>query len=411
MKIEPLSKSLYKEWETCPWRAHAFANLGFQSTSGQAAMDGSEYHELAERYYKEEITADQAVELATNEEVRDLLQTGFTIWPPNPNIEYICEERIYVNSKGKPVKGERGATAAGTLDLRYILDDILYVEDWKTGRWQRNNPIESWMYGGLLAHACHPEINEVVFRLRWVRTASEMETRFRFTDKGREVEIFKPDGKTERLYDTKGPFVGWINAIQGRIKSTKAEPRPGDHCNRYYGEPCQFRGAECPLNSALPAKIEEDGILAQRGSDIGRDFMVVLRQPETELSPTIASNAMIGIQQLEGGIKAVKKRIEAWSKTRGSAGEFFVGKDKYGLHTPRQKVLDKAYAIQMLVESDMPYEDMAKYLNPSISSMEKIPVTRYPEVKEAILTVGVDTLPGKEKWGKIPKEGDDGKDD
>ncbi len=400
MKLDPLSKSTYKNWLKCPWKAHAHKNLGFVDVSGPAALMGIEFHYLLAEVLAGRMTLEQAIAAASTKEIGWWLENTWQWLPFLPDQPLLLEEHIEIDKKGKRLgREDKGkGIAHGILDVivEENPDEILVV-DWKSGRWIADDPFERHNYAGLLAHAAFPKARVIKFQLNFVRFQSTLESVYTFEDE-RNVHILEPGGKEVRLYDQKGPLLAWIGSIRNRIRQTKCEPRPGAHCTNWYGRPCIFNGYECPLSENLPA-VMDDFVLTN-------DPVAALKaiKNQEDITPANAGLALQAIHQMQSVLERVEGQIKDWSKEHG---DFAVGQSRYGWGKRKKYEVDKEYVLRTLFEANLTYNEIAKAVNISKSSIDKLPAS-FADLKEAIEALGINELDGTPSFGPVaPQEEDE----
>jgi hypothetical protein len=400
VRLDPLSKSTYKNWLKCPWKAHAHKNLGLVDVSGPAALNGQEFHYLLAEALSGRMTLERAIAAASIEEIGWWLENTMRWLPFLPDQPLLLEEHIVIDKKGKRLdsKDKEQGIAHGILDV--IVEeneDQILVVDWKSGRWVQDDQFERHNYAGLLAHAAFPDARVIRFQLQFVRFQSTLESIYTFEDE-RNVHILEPNGKELKLYDQRGPLLAWIAAIRNRIRQTKCEPRPGAHCTNWFGRPCIFNGYECPLSENLPA-VMDDFVLTN-------DPVAALKAIKNQEAVTSknAGLALQAIQQMQSVLERVEGQVKDWSKEHG---DFAMGQSRYGWGKRKKYEVDKAYILRALFESDLTYNEIAKAVNISKSSIDKLPAG-FADLKEAIEALGINELDGTPVFGPVaPQEEDE----
>lgn len=387
MKLDPLSKSSYKRFLTCPWLAHAIKNLGFEDAYGAAAAWGVAFHELIAEVLAGRLTLEQAMAKAQDEEMATMLDRTLILIPQvGPDAK--VEEHVLVDKNGKRTNKEDKAVAHGYLDLMDPQDDDLVdITDWKTGRWVKDDPFERHMYGGLLAHAVYPKARIIRFRLRYTRTDEVLESVYTWEDKNN-LHILAPDGKESRMHDAKGPMNAWIAAIRNQIRQTKAEPRPGEWCTKHYGRPCVFNGTLCPLSQNADKALE--AFVLQKDP-----IQALMAARNGVITKSTAGLVFQAIGQMETVLGNIKKAVEEWSKENG---DFKVGESVYGWQSKRKHKVDATFALETLFEAGLSYEEISRAVNISRTSLHRLSKRDYPDLREA-LELGISEVDGPEIFG------------
>lgn len=399
MKLQPLSKSKYGDFLKCPWKAHALKNLGFEDKWGGAADMGIEMHDIVARILAGEITEEQGFGLASSPEVRWLVKRALELsLVQSDNVQ--LEHRVKIDKKGKITDLESKAMAHGILDI--IEPDegsgILRVDDWKSGKWEKDNEFERHLYAGVLAHALFPDYPKIRFNLIFVRSGNILTSDYAYAKKG-DVTITAPDGSITVMSDPKGGMLAWIQAIVRRIEHTPAKPNPGAHCTNWYGSPCVFHGFECPLSSKLPATTHA-ALPDYEGYKKG--FLMLKDHPDTITDPELVSDGYFAATQLEAAIRAVKHNAEEWSRINGS---FKIGDSVFGWHDKPSYQVDEAFVLKTLIDAGVPYEDIARCVNVSKTSISKLSKKNYAEIRDALEALAI-TKVNKSRFGAIESKGE-----
>jgi len=398
MRLLPLSKSKYAVFLKCPWKAHALKNLGFQETTTLAAEQGIEAHAHLANILSGLTTVDDALQACSSEDVKYFVRQGLKLNPIRNHSNALLEKTISINKKGNPTDNIHKAIAHGILD---VIDpdpeeDTLYVYDWKTGKWEYDSVFERNLYAGVLAHAMFPHLKKIKFSLIFLRSEHFVTSEYIFSNKDKEVTIVGPTGELELLSSNKNPILEWLSTILRKIKTTPAKPNPGSHCLNWYGAPCAFHGAECPLSDKLPATTND---LLPDYQDFKRAFFLLKETPDAISDSHIVALGYFAATQLESAAKAVKNNVEAWATRNGS---FMVGDSEFGWHNIEVNEVDKISALQQMLESNISIEDIANAINISKTSLSRIPKRLYPGLRDSIIASTVTTTT-KHRFGPIKK--------
>jgi hypothetical protein len=345
---------------------------------------GQEFHHLTEEVLAKRLTLDEAIAEVSAPEIGYWLETTFdAALPFDADGELLLEEYVMIDSKGRRLTADQSSKAVshGYLDVMTLLTpDTLLIVDWKSGRWEQDDIFERHSYAGLLGHAAFPQARVIRFQLRFVRSGHVLESVYTWEDE-RTVHIVDPRGKEFRMRDPKGPFLAWLGAVRNKIRLTKAEPRPGAHCTKWYGKPCIFHGAECPLSANLPAAMDD---FVMQADPIAALMSI---KNNVDIIPASAGLAYQAITQMEAVLDRIKDSIKDWSKTYGS---FQVGDTPYGWGTKEKGIVDKKFVIEQLFESGLSYADIAKVINISRSSLKKLPAG---DLRDVVFDLGIKTKP------------------
>jgi hypothetical protein len=113
------------------------------------------------------------------------------------------------------------------------------------------------------------------------------------------------------------------------------------------------------------------------------------------LSANEASLAYDAVLQLEAGIKEVEKRLKHWSSANGSIN---LHEESYGWRDETAWVIDKSEVLRVLYDAGLQWEDIAKAVNISKSSIEKLP-QKLQDAKDLLTATA--KLTTKKRFGLI----------
>jgi hypothetical protein len=366
--IISVSKTSRMTFEKCPWHLHATKVLGLSDTDTSAASIGREVHDWRARILSGSIDLETALAEITNSEVVDLLCSAIA-------------KAIYdVKDKNVEQHYDNGIVH-GYIDLSGRLSKTrLYVEDLKTG-WSEKYD-----------HVFERDVYSV---LHWDKEADEKTEDLLF------VRFYCRSGNHhEFLYDREE-----IETARDRIQAAVDEmvasepiPIPGAHCLNWFGRPCAFHGTECPLAKDVPALI--DNTIPDTMQTVGKAFMDIYRGLElSEITPEIASNALMGVHQIEAAAKIVEAALKNYADTNGP---ITIGNDQYGWKEIRDYEVNKEFALEAMF-AVMPIEDIAKVVNLSKTAIDKkISRRRYGPLRQSLLDLGMTLGDGvKRRFGKL----------
>lgn len=383
MDLLPFAKSYWPVFQACPWKAHAIKNLRFRDESGPAAILGVEIHDWLCRYFLGQTSLEEILDSVSSDEARSMIQLGVAAPPFNTGLPRDCETHVMIDTRGHQHESYGSSIAHGYLDILVTDEDRkeLVIADWKTGRWQKWDQVESHLYGGVFGRALMPDAKRVTFKLFFLRTGTTLKTTYEWETKHTCV-VTPPDGKTFRMHDTKGPLLQWLKTLLLQIRRTAPEPRPGDHCHKWFGRPCSFLTTICPLNESLPSLEKVEGKL---WNPI-KDFLDGLADPYS-----IKPKAIEGAFEASRRLRALAHEVESKAATHAIAMDLKIGNDVYGWRVAQETLVDKSFTLQSLFESGMSYEEMAR-------------LVEFPDPKqlpEGIRLLGVTTTTGDPIFGRI----------
>mgnify|MGYP000901109565 FL=1 len=176
MILKPLSKSTYSVFLVCPFRAHAFKNLGFERPSNFMAQRGKLIHTLREKIEDGELTLEDAISQTDDPEMANLLERTVLNDPfHGPEFQKLTEAHVKIDAEGNCVETDDEAAAYGYLDQVVFLPDELLVDDLKTGMTEYDDVVELHLYAGLLAKAAQPEYERIRFVRYFCRSSNRSE--------------------------------------------------------------------------------------------------------------------------------------------------------------------------------------------------------------------------------------------
>ena len=363
-KLIPFSKSRYNTWIKCHWRAYAEKVLGLKSKSSKQASNGNEVHDWRVQIQSGSTDMDTALAQASSPVVSELTAKSIAN-SLYTDIEDEKHEQFYHNEY-----------VHGYVDRVGRLNGKLFVEDLKTGRFESDDPIERDIYSVLVWDAeSTPDDEELLFVRFFCRSGNHDEFHYSRHDieEARQVLI----------------------QIADDIRNSEPEPMPGPHCMNWYGRPCEYQGKECPLAADVPALV---GSAVPTGlPQIGKAFMSVYQG--SPLTPEIASMALQGVQQLEAAAKQVKETLKNYSESNGPID---IGGAKYGMSAVPEYDVDKAFALEAMVEAGLSLDEIAELVSITKTGVEKISQRKYGSLRDTILSLGVTTsVSEKKRFGKI----------
>mgnify|MGYP000843924945 FL=1 len=391
MILKPLSKSTYSVFLVCPFRAHAFKNLGFERPSNFMAQRGKLIHTLREKIEDGELTLEDAISQTDDPEMANLLERTVLNDPfHGPEFQKMTEAHVKIDAEGNCVETDDEAAAYGYLDQVVFLPDELLVDDLKTGMTEYDDVFERHLYAGLLAKAAQPEYERIRFVRYFCRSGNRYEYLYEWRKRkngSTSLHVTDPSGKRSQIRGkNSNPLVDYLQKVLKKIDRTSPRPRPGSHCRNWFGSPCDFRGNVCPLTRNLPQIVPVSGEAHQAEPLIKYAFLAFLKNSDPDfinsMSHDLASMAYDAVLQLEAGIKEVEKKLKMWAETNGPIN---LHEESYGWHFKQDIQIDKEKALEILLTNNLTYSDISRAINISRSSVEKLPKA-LAEIKNQILS-------------------------
>lgn len=311
-------------------------------------------------------------------------------------LDFRVEEYVCVGEDGNRVETPGQAMLHGYMDVLCDLKKhkTTLIEDWKSGRWEKDNELERHEYA-LLGRAVYPQNNIVIFRLVFLRTGHILETKYEWSDDGNSCTVTHDGGKPKTLHgDGKDPILEYFHVRMRKIARTAPKPKPGAHCEKWFGKPCQFLGVECPLSADLPNVVEE---LTGKESKIVSDcYLKIVNDPNCELSEEQIALAVYANTALKKNCATVSDTIQEWSKKNGA---FALGDTIYGWHARKENTVDVPFVLATLYESGLPMDEIAKCVNVSKTSIGKLSKREHPDLRRTLEDWAITTQDGKPKFG------------
>ena len=400
MIYKPISKSGISAVRMCPFKADAHKNRGFERVSNIFAERGKEVHKLKQLIDLGQISLAEVKRTTKSAEVAELVENAVKTDPYHGYEDRLCESHVLVDANGRWVDSEDEAAAQGYLDSSIFVPDELIVDDLKTGRSEYDDEDERHLYAGVLAKAAQPHYNKIRFVRHFARSGHRPSWLYEW-EHGKDglVSLFitNPKGERKRVRGKHefNPMILWLQRILKWIEKTEPKPRPGSHCRNWFGGgPCQFLGNICPISDQLPDIIPQKEIaIPQRDA-----FLHFFRSKEQEFlhaDAATAANALDAVYQLEAGIKDVEKKIKEWANVNG---DITLNDELYGWEEKLEPVIDKEVALKSLFDAGLSWQEIAKVVSVSKSSIDKLPKV-YQNIKDKIL--GKFSSQSKRKFGLI----------
>lgn len=253
-KATPASKTSIGDFQFCPWFYHATRVLGVKKEFGMAAMNGISAHKLISQVILGELDIPEALVQAPNTQVRNFLTQTNHYWPLEHMREEFArnhlttEETVYVSEAGNRIKSRAKALCMGIVDIAIKPSNgVAYITDWKSGKWVKDDEFERDLYAGLLGPVMFPECEEIVFTLRYIQSGDELVSRYRFSKTKGTIIVKDPDGGISVRAGIDNPILERVRGIVDDIKAAEPAPKPGPHCKKHYGSPCQlYSDGSCP---------------------------------------------------------------------------------------------------------------------------------------------------------------------
>ena len=367
-KLIPLSKSTYSVWQKCPWKAYAYKVLGLRRADTKQAFNGREAHDLRVQIQSGATDIASALATASSQEVGELTAKSIAN-SLYPEIQDEKHEQYYHNEY-----------VHGYVDRVGRLSGKLFVEDLKTGRFESDDVVERDIYSVLVwDHEATPDESELLFVRFFCRSGNHDEFHYSRND----IEAARQN----------------IIRIVNEVRNSDPEPNPGDHCLNWYGRPCEFLGDQCPLAKDVPTLVESAVPVGLQ--EVGKAFMSIYQGGLSidDINSHTASLALQGVHQLKAASKMVEETLKNWADSKGPIE---VGGARYGWQSVADYEVDKSFALEAMFRAGMQIDEVANVVNLSKTTIEKMSKRKYGEVRDTILTMGVNKVDGgKRKFGKI----------
>lgn len=400
MRALPFSKSTWKLFCLCPLLFWFVQEGGLQLPSGKPALIGIDTHDLWARHALRQFDLIEGMEYARFPESAELFRDAVLADPIAPEAQGAAqyEVKIQVDPQGAiiyPKWGDRHGYgpetwAGGTLDRVERLEEELRVCDLKTGRWEMTDWAEVDQYVFLADCLTEHAYQRIEFYYLYARSGKT--TSYQFTRKN-----------IDQMRDR-------IASRITRIEKADPAPRPGRHCDSLYGgPPCPLAGRDCPVMHDIAEQVLAPGgppsaALTVQESAVknalallhGAVSVDTLTKPQADDAATVASI----LRQAEGHIM---KTVKAWAKNQEAT--ITIGDQQYGYRSTRRNI-DKASALDIMISMGMPYEDVAKAISISESSIKKMP-KKYQHIKDLLQESCVDEDSGNAQWGIIKGDNTD----
>ena len=366
-ELLPLSKSTYSAGKKC--HRHVYNTKILKLVDGERveANNGKIVHEWRAKVLPGATDLDTALGQISDPEITELLC-------------YAIAKSVYPYEPGQKLEQHyQNPLFHGYIDRAGRVNNRLFVEDLKTGRWENDDELERDLYSVLVWDAeATPDDNELTFVRFFCRSGNHHE--FSYT--------------RESIEDARERVLAAVEEVRG----WEPDPIPGAHCLNWYGKPCEFHGTEnCPLAADVPALV--DAALPVEMAAIGQAFMMIYKGFNGEIGPSIASLALQGVHQIEAAAKIVEEALKQWAEDNGPIA---MGDDKFGWYGVSDYEVNKSFALQAMLASEMPIEEIAKTVNLSKTAIERISKRRYPDLRQSILDLAVSRSDGtKKRFGRI----------
>lgn len=404
MKYVPLSKSGVSTVDKCPEKAHLHKNCGIESIGNIYANKGKAVHKLKEMIDTGQIKTSEIHLHSADPDVIAWTELAIQNDPFHGYQNRVCETHVCIDAEGNWVDDEDLAAAHGYLDdVVFPADEqILEVIDLKTGLGVYDDIVERHFYAGLFAKAAQPEYDKIRFTRYYCRTGKRPSWLYEWEKRkdgttSLHITDHKGGRKQVRGPHVTNPLVPWLQKLIKKIEMTPVKPNPGSHCRNWYGTPCQFLGNMCSLSDQVPdlvpIKIVEN---AQKEALLR--FFKAKDKEYLSLDANSASLALEAVNQLDSGIKDVEKKLKEWSSVNG---HIKLHDELYGWEDKIEPVINKAVVLEYLYNQGLLWDEMAKAVNISKSSIEKLPKTM-DKVKACLINLFGSQA--RRKFGLISKD-------
>lgn len=404
MKYVPWSKSGVATIRKCPEKADLHKNRGIESIGNIYANKGKEVHRLKEMVDTGQIAPGDIRQHANDPDVLAWAELALLHDPYHGYRNRVCETHVMVDAEGNWVESEEEATAHGYLDdVIFPEEPILEVVDLKSGTAIHDDIVERHLYAGVLAKAAQPDYDRIRFTRFYCRTGKRPSWLYEWVKKKDGTALFVTDPKGERKQirhkHPTNPLVIWMQKITQEIARTPAKPKPGSHCRNWFGTPCQFYGNLCSISDQIPDLVPAKPVISSPHKTSFLNFFRAKNRDEfLSLSAEDASLAFEAVQQLEAGTKDVEKKLKEWSATNGTIQVY---DEIYGWRQQDEFRIDKAEALKLLYDTGLHWEEIAKAVSITKSSIEKLP-KNMQSIKTLLLNI-CQSIP-KNRFGVINEQ-------
>ena len=414
------SKSTYGDVDLCPFHAWMIKSKKAEKKTTIGGRRGRKQHGYVADIRLDKLDLDGAlVKIASDpdeedrETVSEVVHLGIANDPvklSDAESKTLCiEKQFAMDGRGRTVGFfDKKAILRGIIDRMFMMDNgIVRVDDLKGGWKEEENEKERYIYI-LGARSLYPRVDRFEFAYLWARSGNYPIWQFSYSKDGHVLEELTPDGRLVSHKFAKNPLLVYVESWNANIKAMEPIPKPGPHCESWYGEPCQFLGNECPLGSAMPEVIDNAVIIPasvngenEKKSISERLKEIVNAEDITALAiyPEEISIAYSGMVQFKAFTKALEKACEEWSR---KYGPIQLGDSKYGWFTQAENEVDKEFVLGEMLRSDMTTEEIAKVASISKTSIDtKISKRRYGALRKSLLAIGVSEVGSKPKFGEL----------
>jgi len=375
MDLGVLSKSTVATAEMCAWKAYAHKVLKLPSTANIYARNGQDAHALWGEVLSGKLPLEEAMAKAPNNEVAQLTKLA-VMNEPLTNVlgqqfeiyTEVDEDHVWLTRSGKGLVC--GFTDKEGIDAS---DNWWFVEDLKTGRWEYDDPFERDLYVYLSSrrHGLRP----IKFVRYFCRSGNA------------QVYHYSEEDISGRVTDT-------VFATVEKIRAMSPDPNPGEHCENWFGSPCQFLGNQCPAASDVPSLVGSN--LPADKASLGQAFLMVLNN---EIDPETASRAYSACQHLQGALDTVMNRV----KEHARQAPIRVGDQLLGWNPRHQYVVEKTFVLEALMDAGVPASDIARAVSISKTSLMRLP-RHLSNTKDMLLKLAVTDEVVGETWGRIASD-------
>lgn len=354
----PLSKSTYGTWLICPRHVYNVKILKLSPGDRDTARVGRDVHDWRAKILSGATDYESSLTAISDPEVTDLLAQAIA-------------KSVYTEIQDQKLEQHyQNDMVHGYIDRSgWINDKTLFVEDLKTGRWEKFDDIMERDIYSVLAwdNDAKPDTEAVLFVRYYCRSGNHHEFIY----------------SKENIEEARERIAAGVEDV----RASEPTPKPGAHCVRWFGgDPCAFHGTEhCPLAADVPALV--DAAMPIEMQAIGQAFMSIYRGLRQEdIDPSIASLALQGVHQIEAAANIVESALKEWSDENGPID---VGDDRYGWQSVSDYEVDKIFALEAMLSSKMPIDEIARVINLSKTAIERISKRKYPNIRQSILDLAV----------------------
>lgn len=283
----------------------------------------------------------------------------------------------------------------------------VFVGEMKTGRRFVDDPVERETYV-LGARAAFPREARFRFDYFYPRIPRRITWRYEYL-KANHVLVTAPDGSQTELKGRSNPLLERLYQRIAQLEGTEPVPRAGHQCENWFGAPCQFLGAGCPIGESISVSsacgVSPDSPIApflpSQTTTPGASFLAIQRGlPLADISPEHAGLAYQAIQHLKAGTALVENILREWAGRYGPIplGDSHIGWRDYD----RVVITDVEAALKMLLASG--WSAAVKGININAASLGRLGTRDWNDLAARIKRVCGEVV-HERKFGVVQSSG------